>query len=161
MAFSQIYIPYSAYIKSIALAPNNPVNKQENEIKCFYPFVQATIYLCRRITVHVIKPTLPCFCTKCMGLPLYSWACQEKWYIKRFTVPATKPVSKSPKRIKAYNEFMAALFTRLMYNFLSVFIMLESQLAISYKHIWYTNFDFQSHKQLDHFFFNDDLYLWK
>lgn len=127
----------------------------------FYPFVQATIYLCRRITVHAIKPTLPCFCTKCMGLPLYSWACQEKGYIKSFTVPATKPVSKSPKRIKAYNEFMAALFTRLMYNFLSVFIMLESQLAISYKHIWYTTFDFQSHKQLDHFFFAMMIYIYE
>lgn len=57
MEFSQIYIPYSAYIKSTALAPNNPVNKQKNEIKCFYPFVQATIYLCRRITLHAIKPT--------------------------------------------------------------------------------------------------------
>lgn len=64
-------------------------------------------------------------------------------------------------RIKAYNEFMAALFTRLMYNFLSVFIMLESQLAISYKHIWYTTFDFQSHKQLDHFFFSMMIYIYE
>lgn len=127
----------------------------------YLPFCSSSNILVQKDYSTCYKTHFTVLLYKMYGTTVVQLSLSRKGYIKRFTVPATKPVSKSPKRIRAYNEFMAALFTRLMYNFLSVFIMLESQLAISYMHIWYTTFDFQSHKQLDHFFFSMMIYIYE